>query len=205
MTDALRPFAGVTLTTISTPEPMWRGCILLVPRHSREPKVVGQVSPLLPSRRAHLVVQTRFTHVARRGPNVLDSSGVASVRLAQSTRMTLVIRRNHFCAGVITPPGQPRPGERSAFTLIELLVVIAIIAILAALLLPALSKAKARACTTSCLNNTKQLTLAWEMYANDWQDKLVNNHTQGNADCGPNAWVTSGQITGLGTWSGNAG
>jgi type II secretory pathway pseudopilin PulG len=55
----------------------------------------------------------------------------------------------------------------NAFELIELLVVIAIIAVLAALLLPALSRARERARTTLCLNNLKELQLAWYMYGND--------------------------------------
>ena len=81
--------------------------------------------------------------------------------------------------------------NQSAFTLIELLVVIAIIAILAAMLLPALRRAKVKAQGIYCMNNLKQLQLTIIMYADDNQDKYPENPGLAN---GPPAWV-HGQMT----------
>jgi len=86
-----------------------------------------------------------------------------------------------------------RSSEQKGFTLIELLVVIAIIAVLAALLLPALSRAKQKAHTVVCLNNTKQLVVAWAMYPGDHNDRLVLN---------PPASPDGSWVRGFQDWSG---
>ncbi|HTL56027.1 MAG TPA: prepilin-type N-terminal cleavage/methylation domain-containing protein [Candidatus Limnocylindrales bacterium] len=77
--------------------------------------------------------------------------------------------------------------SKFGFTLIELLVVIAIIAILAAMLLPALSKAKVRAQSIQCMNNSRQLMLAWRMYSEENRDLLP--FAYGVAAGAPYVWV----------------
>ena len=80
-------------------------------------------------------------------------------------------------------------GRLPAFTLVELLVVIAIIGVLAALLLSALSQAKSRAQTTVCVNNLKQLQLAWLMYCDESEDQVPYSSREINWNEYPMNWV----------------
>src|SRR6266498_1445709 len=76
-----------------------------------------------------------------------------------------------------------------AFTLVELLVVIAIIAILAAMLLPALTKGKLKAQGIQCMNNHRQLMLAWRMYTEENRDVLLYSTATPGSNYAPYSWV----------------
>jgi prepilin-type N-terminal cleavage/methylation domain-containing protein/prepilin-type processing-associated H-X9-DG protein len=101
----------------------------------------------------------------------------------------------------------PSVARRRGFTLIELLVVIAIIAILAAMLLPALTKAKQKTQGTYCMNNCKQLMVAWHMYLHDNNDRIVVALHGGMAAGGggsPDPTLGVGWVEGWLDWSAGA-
>src|SRR5712672_3368479 len=110
--------------------------------------------------------------------------------------------RNELKKGQALLPGTRRSAA-AGFTLIELLVVIAIIAILAAMLLPALAKAKAKAQGIHCLNNSHQIALGWRMWSDDNTEWLVTcQGTKANPAVGPSWDTRPNWITGGLDWNG---
>jgi len=92
-------------------------------------------------------------------------------------RIERMIRMRPTSASLIRP--SPPSGRRSAFTLLELLVVIGIIALLAAMLLPALGKARYRASQVNEMSGARQLLIAWTLYAEDHSDAVLPGYRYG--------------------------
>jgi prepilin-type N-terminal cleavage/methylation domain-containing protein/prepilin-type processing-associated H-X9-DG protein len=118
-----------------------------------------------------------------------DSASYSRV-IFEAAKLRFIAMKTLIRAPVCRGPGLAgKPSVPGGFTLIELLVVIAIIAILAAMLLPALSRAKDRARTVQCLNQFKQLTVSWTLYIGDNNDALPHNWIQAASTTENRSWV----------------